>query len=298
MRPAEQGSGLGRLRGRVGSLLDDVRAARRRRRGSELHLSRAAARTRREDGLLGDEPAQRVGTPNNPIDPNLVEDWADRVFYRAVASSSCATPWIALNEMFGSNLATPWSPTNTQYRDNVLQFVRRLKRARRTSVPAAEQPPLHRRRSRRLVAPGRALHQFRARGLFRRAADLSPGPGARLAEPAERLPPGSHRPDLDRDPRVEDRHLPRLPHEPGPGRPRAPRSLRARGSTRSSGRCSRSSRSAARSRWRRSGPGAGASGLRQIAIPTSRPPLASTSGRATTASAQGRRWPGAGSTSR
>lgn len=70
---------------------------------------------------------QRVGTPTNPLDPALVEDWADRVFYRAVASSACATPWIALNEMWGSNLATPWSPTNAQYRANVITFVRRLK---------------------------------------------------------------------------------------------------------------------------------------------------------------------------
>jgi hypothetical protein len=70
---------------------------------------------------------QRVGTPTNPIDPDKVEDWADRVFYRAVASSACATPWIALNEMWGSNLATPWSPTNTQYRENVITFVKRLR---------------------------------------------------------------------------------------------------------------------------------------------------------------------------
>jgi hypothetical protein len=69
---------------------------------------------------------QRVGTPTNPMEPADVEAWADRVFYRAVASSACATPWIALNEMWGSNLATPWSPTNTQYRENVLSFVRRL----------------------------------------------------------------------------------------------------------------------------------------------------------------------------
>ena len=69
---------------------------------------------------------QRVGTPTNPMDPSIIEDWADRVFYRAVASSDCATPWIALNEMWGSNLATPWSPTNAQYRQNVLVFVRRL----------------------------------------------------------------------------------------------------------------------------------------------------------------------------
>ena len=70
---------------------------------------------------------RRVGTPANPLDPAVVQDWADRVFYRAVASSACATPWIALNEMWGSNLATPWSPTNAQYRQNVIAFVRRLK---------------------------------------------------------------------------------------------------------------------------------------------------------------------------
>jgi len=70
---------------------------------------------------------QRVGTPTNPMDPPDVQDWADRVFYRAVASSACATPWIALNEMWGSNLATPWSPTNTQYRQNVIAFVKRLR---------------------------------------------------------------------------------------------------------------------------------------------------------------------------
>ncbi|MEK6274764.1 MAG: hypothetical protein AABM30_05430 [Actinomycetota bacterium] len=70
---------------------------------------------------------QRVGTPSKPKDPADVEDWANRVFYRAVASSACATPWIALNEMWGSNLPTPWSPTNAQYRENVLIFVRRLR---------------------------------------------------------------------------------------------------------------------------------------------------------------------------
>jgi hypothetical protein len=69
---------------------------------------------------------QRVGTPTAPMRPELVEDWADRVFYRAVASTNCARPWMALNEMWGSNLPTPWSPTNAQYRANVLSFVRRL----------------------------------------------------------------------------------------------------------------------------------------------------------------------------
>jgi hypothetical protein len=69
----------------------------------------------------------RVGTPTNPLDPTVVQDWADRVFFRAVASSACARPLIALNEMWGSNLATPWSPTNAQYRENIIIFVRRLR---------------------------------------------------------------------------------------------------------------------------------------------------------------------------
>jgi hypothetical protein len=68
----------------------------------------------------------RVGTPSVPADPAKVEDRADKVFYRAVASSACATPWIALNELWGSRLPNAWSPANAQYRANVLVFLRRL----------------------------------------------------------------------------------------------------------------------------------------------------------------------------
>jgi hypothetical protein len=68
----------------------------------------------------------RVGIPTRPMRPDLVEDWADRVFFRAVASTACARPWIALNEMWGANLPTPWSQSNAQYRANLLVFVRRL----------------------------------------------------------------------------------------------------------------------------------------------------------------------------
>ena len=68
----------------------------------------------------------RVGTPTAPADPALIVDRADRLFLRAVASSGCATPVIALNELFGASTATPWSAGNAQYRANVLAFVRRL----------------------------------------------------------------------------------------------------------------------------------------------------------------------------
>jgi hypothetical protein len=68
----------------------------------------------------------RVGTPTKPADPGATTDQADRLFLRAVASSACGTPVIALNELFGAGTATPWSPSNAQYRANVLAFVQRL----------------------------------------------------------------------------------------------------------------------------------------------------------------------------
>jgi hypothetical protein len=68
----------------------------------------------------------RVGNTIRPADPSVVEDRANRIFYRAVASSGCAFPWMALNELFGANTTTPWTPANARYRANVLTFVRTL----------------------------------------------------------------------------------------------------------------------------------------------------------------------------
>jgi hypothetical protein len=68
----------------------------------------------------------RVGTPSKPADPAVVEARADRLFDTAAASSGCATPLIALNELAGANLPTPWTPTTAQYRANVLEVVQRL----------------------------------------------------------------------------------------------------------------------------------------------------------------------------
>jgi hypothetical protein len=68
----------------------------------------------------------RVGSPSRRMDPAKIEDQANRIFYRAVASTGCAAPWMALNELFGANTTTPWTPINAQYRANVLAFVRTL----------------------------------------------------------------------------------------------------------------------------------------------------------------------------
>jgi hypothetical protein len=75
-----------------------------------------------------------VGQPAAPADPASVPLGADQLYDRAVASTACAQPWIALNELLGAALATPWTPSNAQYRANVLALVRRL--AERGARPA------------------------------------------------------------------------------------------------------------------------------------------------------------------
>jgi hypothetical protein len=69
----------------------------------------------------------RVGTPDRPEDVAKVKDWAHRIFYRAVASTDCARPWMALNELFGAHTTTPWTSNNAQYRHNVIAFMRELR---------------------------------------------------------------------------------------------------------------------------------------------------------------------------
>ncbi|MDX6411415.1 MAG: hypothetical protein QOE91_931, partial [Gaiellaceae bacterium] len=69
---------------------------------------------------------RRVGTPTVPADPQVAINKANILYDYAAAQTACATPWIALNELFGSSLPTPWSDPNTQYRQNVLAFVKTL----------------------------------------------------------------------------------------------------------------------------------------------------------------------------
>jgi hypothetical protein len=69
----------------------------------------------------------RVGRPDRPNDPAVARDWAQRIFFRAQASSACSRPWMALNELFGAHLTTPWTPSNTGYRQNVMLFIKTLR---------------------------------------------------------------------------------------------------------------------------------------------------------------------------
>lgn len=68
----------------------------------------------------------RVGTPSAPADPATIVARANKLYDYAAASTGCATPWIAENELFGAGLTTPWSGTNAQYRQNVLLYLQTL----------------------------------------------------------------------------------------------------------------------------------------------------------------------------
>jgi hypothetical protein len=67
-----------------------------------------------------------VGETTDPADAASIIPAADALYARAVASTGCATPWIALNELQGSQIPTPWSPANSAYRANVLTVLQRL----------------------------------------------------------------------------------------------------------------------------------------------------------------------------
>jgi hypothetical protein len=86
----------------------------------------------------------RVGTPSKPADPSVVDARADKLFDTAAASSGCATPLIALNELAGANLPTPWTSTTAQYRANVLELVQRLaERGARPFILLPKRPYTH-----------------------------------------------------------------------------------------------------------------------------------------------------------
>jgi hypothetical protein len=78
--------------------------------------------------------ANIAGDTAEPADPATVIPETDALYDRAVKSTACTTPWIALNELQGSQLAMPWSATNAAYRANVLTILQRL--AARGAHPA------------------------------------------------------------------------------------------------------------------------------------------------------------------
>jgi hypothetical protein len=85
-----------------------------------------------------------VGEPSDPEDPSSIIGTADTLYAKAVTSSGCPSPWIALNELAGPGLATPWSATNTIYRADVLALDGRASGEGRTASAARPRKPEHR----------------------------------------------------------------------------------------------------------------------------------------------------------
>ncbi len=75
-----------------------------------------------------------VGETDAPADAASIVPAADALYAKAVETTNCTTPWIALNELQGSNLVAPWKPSNAAYRANVLALLQRL--AERGAHPA------------------------------------------------------------------------------------------------------------------------------------------------------------------
>ena len=67
-----------------------------------------------------------VGTPARPADPARIRAVAERLAGAAVKVTGCATPIVALNELYGAHLGPSWSRSNAQYRANVLELARAL----------------------------------------------------------------------------------------------------------------------------------------------------------------------------
>lgn len=67
-----------------------------------------------------------LGDTRQPADSSSIVAAADQLYDKAVATTGCSTPSIALNELQGNWVPTPWGPTNAQYRANALELMRRL----------------------------------------------------------------------------------------------------------------------------------------------------------------------------
>ncbi|MDX6560576.1 MAG: hypothetical protein QOD65_390 [Gaiellales bacterium] len=70
--------------------------------------------------------ANLVGTPSAPADPATMDAVAASELQKAQASTACANPLIALNELIGSETAGPLPAPAQRYRDAVLALMRAL----------------------------------------------------------------------------------------------------------------------------------------------------------------------------
>lgn len=67
-----------------------------------------------------------IGEPGDAASPEQVQAMAAQTYERAVASTECATPIIALNELLAPAAPVPWNANIRAYRTNVLELLRAL----------------------------------------------------------------------------------------------------------------------------------------------------------------------------
>ena len=84
---------------------------------------------------------KRIGTTIAPADPATIPARAKGLFDFAVTVTGCATPILAMNELFGAQTATPWSNTNAQYRANALRLFQELQRLGARPAITIANPP-------------------------------------------------------------------------------------------------------------------------------------------------------------
>lgn len=68
----------------------------------------------------------KVGTPSAPADPSTIAAAATAEYQLSVGRTTCSTPLIVENELFGASAPTPWATATAQYRANVLAFLTAL----------------------------------------------------------------------------------------------------------------------------------------------------------------------------
>ena len=92
--------------------------------------------------LLGHVPERAGGDADRAGHPRSSIARANTLFEYAAQQSSCSTPWIALNELFGASLQTPWS-TRTRSTARTSSTYLQTLAARAPAVPAREQRAVH-----------------------------------------------------------------------------------------------------------------------------------------------------------
>ena len=121
-----------------------------------------------------------VGDPGTPADPTTIDALADRTYDRAVLSTLCDHPWIALNELAGPSNPVPWADNVRTYRQNILELMQRLQERGATPVLLVHGSPVYTGEARpwwkAVGAVGHVVYEsyYKAPGIVQRGRIIGP----------------------------------------------------------------------------------------------------------------------------